>query len=302
MPSYAAVVPAHNAAETLPLTLSSLCAAGISEIIVIDDASKDTTATIAHGWSYPGVHVQVVSNTTSYGPATARNQGLALVTTDWVIFCDADDELLPEALDIFASEISDSVVAVMGRFVAIDETGHPLDIGTWASEQLRPVHRRHRRYVPVAEIDSEAILTRLVVPPPSGIAVRSEAARSIRGYNTDLGRSEDLDFLVRLSRQGRLAMVDRDVVKYRRNPAQRSQATKARQRGRQKALVHIILSAPRAPERWALARAAAAHHFDRAATRRRGAHTLKDRGVTLRSYLLGTGFRLLGVIGLFVHR
>ena len=302
MPSYSAVVPAHNAAETLPLTLASLCSAGVTEIIVIDDASSDATATIAKSVSHPGVRVQVISNSRACGPATARNQGLAEVTTEWVIFCDADDELFPEALEIFGSETSDSVVAVMGRFLAIDERGNALDIGTWASEQLRPVHRRRGRYLPVSEIDSEAILTRLVVQPPSGIAVRTAAARIIGGYNTELGRSEDLDFLVRLSRQCRLAIVDRDVVKYRRNPAQRSQATKARQRGRQKALVHIILSAPRSSERWALARAAAAHHFDRAATRRRGAHTLKDWGVALRSYLLGAGFRLLGAVGLFVHR
>ena len=293
MPRCSVVVPAHNAEDTLPATLLSAVRSGADEIIVVDDGSTDATAAIAEGVA----GVTVIRRPTIGGPATARNDGLRQATGEYVLFLDGDDELVDGALHTLAAKFTDDVVAVMGRFAAVDRAGAPLDIGTWASEQLRPVVRRHGRYVVSPEgFSGEALVTRLVVPPPSGILIRREVAQRIGGYNASLGRSEDIDFLVRLSRYGRLSSVDDVVVKYRRAPGQRSQATTARQRGRQRTLVHIAWSAPTRAERWRLTRGAAAHHFDRASVRWRGASNVTDRVIALRSYSLGVAFRILGVV------
>lgn len=287
------VIPTHNVADTLARAIYSAKANGADEIIVVDDVSSDNSVEIARGID----GVIVVSRPTVGGPAVARNDGLQRASGDFVLFLDGDDELCDGALRALLGGFRDDVVAVMGRFEAVDHEGAPLDIGTWASEQLRPVVRRGRRYVASPDgFSSEALVTRLVVPPPSGILVRREVAQRIGGYDTTLGRSEDIDFLVRLSREGQLVSVPQVVVKYRRAPGQRSQATSARQRGRQRTLVHLVVSAPSRRERWRLARGAAAHHFDRAGVRWRGANEMSDRVIATRSYLLGVAFRGLGVV------
>src|ERR1700733_1516638 len=91
-PTLALCIPAFNAAKFLPRLLNSAKAQKIpfDEIIVCDDASKDETTAItrAHG-------AKVVSNETNLGCSASKNRALAVASSDWIHFHDADDELLP---------------------------------------------------------------------------------------------------------------------------------------------------------------------------------------------------------------
>ena len=86
------VVPAYNAARTLPQCLAAI--AGQSrpphEIIVVDDGSTDGTVAIAE--AVPGV---VCIRQKNAGPAAARNRGAVEASGEWVVFTDAD--CVPEA-------------------------------------------------------------------------------------------------------------------------------------------------------------------------------------------------------------
>ena len=91
MPRVTIVVPAYNAARTLPETLSSLLAQTFLdlEIVVVDDGSSDATAAIAAGFQHdPRVRLVRQRNR---GLAGARNSGIAAATGDLIGFCDADD-------------------------------------------------------------------------------------------------------------------------------------------------------------------------------------------------------------------
>lgn len=293
MPRISVIIPAHDAESTLASTVESAQRAGADEIVVVDDGSRDGTRSLAHRLD----GVTVIERDRPGGPAVARNAGLGASTGDFVVFLDSDDRLMPTSLTALLAAMSTGVVASLGRFLAVDDDDHPLDIGTWASEQLRPVVRRRGHYIPSPRgFSSEALVTRLVTPPPSGIMVRRAVAIRIGGYDVALRRSEDIDFLVRLSREGTLAAVNEVVVHYRRTPSQRSQATGARQRGRLRALYRMIWTAPTRRERWAMARGAAAHYFDRADVRWHGAVSARDRAIAVRSYFLGGGYRCLGLV------
>lgn len=83
------IMPAHNAGPWIAEALSSIAAQQRKpdEVIVIDDASTDETASIARA---SGVPTQLLS--TSLGnAAAARNEGLRHATGDWIAFLDADD-------------------------------------------------------------------------------------------------------------------------------------------------------------------------------------------------------------------
>ena len=89
----AVVVPAHDAAETIGLTLAAIAAQDIDrpfDLIVADDRSADGTAAIAsdHG-------ARVVTLTEQGGPGAARNAGVAATQAATIAFTDSDCEPAP---------------------------------------------------------------------------------------------------------------------------------------------------------------------------------------------------------------
>lgn len=70
------------------------------EIVVVDDGSRDRTSDAAASTGDDAVQVVRQENA---GPGAARNRGVAETTGDLLVFLDADDQLLPGALESFAT-------------------------------------------------------------------------------------------------------------------------------------------------------------------------------------------------------
>ena len=92
------VIPAYNAETYLDECLRSVeaCVADSRtdcEVIVVDDGSTDSTVTIAGRYN-----VRIVSQPNS-GLSAARNAGIRVSCGEWLMFVDADDCLLPGAVD-----------------------------------------------------------------------------------------------------------------------------------------------------------------------------------------------------------
>ncbi|MDW6003091.1 glycosyltransferase family 2 protein [Vibrio mangrovi] len=94
------IIPAYNAAETLPQTLRSVFASSPAqdngfEVIVVDDGSSDRTGSQLAA-EFPQ---QLASGLLHYhyqpnaGVSVARNTGLSLAQGRYVTFVDADDEV-----------------------------------------------------------------------------------------------------------------------------------------------------------------------------------------------------------------
>lgn len=99
-PEVSVVLPAWNAAATLAEAIGSVQAQdGPSwELIVVDDASTDTTARIAAVAARTDARIRVARLAARGGAAAARNQGLLLARARRVAFLDADDLWLPGKL------------------------------------------------------------------------------------------------------------------------------------------------------------------------------------------------------------
>ena len=85
------LVPARNAARTLPRLFESAAQdGGFDEVIVYDDASTDDTGAVAraHG-------ANVIRSEINTGPSAGKNRLARETACGWVHFHDADDALAP---------------------------------------------------------------------------------------------------------------------------------------------------------------------------------------------------------------
>lgn len=102
-PSITVVVPAYNAAETVARTLDSLVAQTFRdfEVVVVDDASNDTTCDVAQNYAdrLPGLRF-VRREKNSGGVGAPRNDGVRAARGTYVMFLDSDDELPAEACEV----------------------------------------------------------------------------------------------------------------------------------------------------------------------------------------------------------
>lgn len=87
------IVPARNAAATLPAALSGLLRQDWRdlEILVVDDASEDDTLAVAQSFAARDGRVRAIRLEQSLGAYVARNAGLAAATGAFVTVQDADD-------------------------------------------------------------------------------------------------------------------------------------------------------------------------------------------------------------------
>lgn len=115
--SVSIIIPAYNASGTLPACLASVAAAeheGPVEIIVVDDASTDDTASIAES-----LGCLVVRRTSNGGPARSRNAGAKAASGDVLLFIDADTEMRPDTIRQAIQALDrEGVSAVTGMYEA----------------------------------------------------------------------------------------------------------------------------------------------------------------------------------------
>jgi len=95
VPALSAIVPALNAAATIPRCLDAITeqASDDVEIIVVDDGSTDNTFEIASSYG-----VRLLKLPRNMGPSAARNRGAEMARAPILFFLDADVVLAPGGL------------------------------------------------------------------------------------------------------------------------------------------------------------------------------------------------------------
>jgi glycosyltransferase involved in cell wall biosynthesis len=98
-PLVSILIPAYNAQEWLPETLQSALDQtwDRTEVIVVDDGSRDQTLAIARRFQSRRVHVVSQEN---QGAAAARNKCFSLSQGEYVQWLDADDLLAPDKISL----------------------------------------------------------------------------------------------------------------------------------------------------------------------------------------------------------
>lgn len=99
-PMFSIIIPAFNVQDFLKYSLESLFRQSFEnwECICIDDGSIDDTGRIADEWGAKDRRIKIV-HTKNNGVSIARNIGLEKATGKYLLFLDADDAFVPNALE-----------------------------------------------------------------------------------------------------------------------------------------------------------------------------------------------------------
>lgn len=109
-PEISVVIPVYNREKIVVRTLDSVKAQTHRPLVVIlvDNNSSDNSMSVLWQWAEanqePDFCVTVTSET-ARGAAAARNRGLALVETPYILFFDSDDTMRPELVAQYVGHI-----------------------------------------------------------------------------------------------------------------------------------------------------------------------------------------------------
>jgi glycosyltransferase involved in cell wall biosynthesis len=198
-PFVSVIIPCYNQGHLLGEAIESVLAQTYPhvEVIVVDDGSLDNTQEIAA--RYPGVRGVRQSNR---GSAEARNTGLRLSRGGFVVFLDADDRLLPEALETGLEQFEShpESALVVGQSELIDLQGNPLP-----GPPPRSVDRDH--YLRL--FDDNYFGT-----PANGMYRRSLFSDA-GPFDPSVDGAEDYDMYLRITRDHPVVFHGRTVSQYR---------------------------------------------------------------------------------------
>jgi hypothetical protein len=124
MPLTSIIITTHNRPQLLRRAVESAHLAGAKvEVIVVDDASTDETATICRELS----RIKYVRVERNQRVAGARNLGVLVSSGEYLTFLDDDDSRLPGSLDLQVEllEAHQEAGLVYGQAVLVDQSGNP---------------------------------------------------------------------------------------------------------------------------------------------------------------------------------
>lgn len=100
-PRVTVLIPSFNAAATLTSAVDSVLDQTLRdiEVLVIDDASSDSTAAVVAGLAARDGRVRGVRNVENLGKSISMNRGIDAAAGEWIAVLDADDRFVPDRLE-----------------------------------------------------------------------------------------------------------------------------------------------------------------------------------------------------------
>ena len=198
-PTVSVIIPAYNVEPYVRGALESVVAQTVTphEILVVDDGSTDGTRAIADAVAREHPLVRVVHQENG-GPAVARNTAIELSTAEYLVFLDADDQMLPDRIE-----------QQVGYLLGHPEVGLVIGAVELVAEPGVDLNREFLRHELVAQQHADGINIMT-------LAARAELFDVLGRFDPTYRLSEDYHWLVRAyTRNVTIALVPRVVGRRR---------------------------------------------------------------------------------------
>ena len=122
-PVISIIIPVYNSERHLHRCIDSVLRQTYQdyELILVDDGSMDRSGEICESYAAKDDRIRVIHQKNG-GVSSARNAGLSIAEGKYITFCDSDDELMPDCLEVLVHEPEESELVIAG-FQYIDESG-----------------------------------------------------------------------------------------------------------------------------------------------------------------------------------
>lgn len=193
------VITTYNHSQFLPEAIQSVILQNYPayEIIVVDDGSTDDTNKIVSSFHNVKYIYQI-----NKGLSSARNTGWKFCSGEYVIFLDADDRLLPQALESGLNSFNENPEAVFtaGHFRFINAGG---------------IYRNEYNQIFVETDKYAAFLNGNFIGMHAAVMYRRSILQTFNGFDENLRACEDYDLYLRITAKYKMISHRQIVAEYR---------------------------------------------------------------------------------------
>lgn len=211
MARVAIIIPTYNRASLIGEAIESALSQRFRdiEVVVVDDGSTDATAEIVAEF---GDRVRYLWQPNAGNPCSARNRGIGATTSEFLVFLDSDDLLLPDKVErqVAYLDAHPDCDLVFGDCLIMDEHGNEIPGATVYTE---------KHWTGRADLSNLLLSNFIAVNAP---LVRRSALERVGLFDPEV-RPEDYDLWLRITATGKIVGTDDVAGKVRRGPARRSE-------------------------------------------------------------------------------
>jgi len=197
------VIPAYNAADTLPRAIESVLNQTHEnlELIIVDDASEDNTEEVVRKYQQKDSRLKYIKHEVNKERSAARNTGIKNAKMPYVAFLDSDDQWLPEKLEKQLSYLAKKGENWGGVYCNNKIIG---------ANTIRTLSIPTKKNLP--EEGGEILLKRALLQQMkrfgSSLLLKKDIVQNINGFNESLHIQEDYDLIIRFLKVSKLAYLD----------------------------------------------------------------------------------------------
>jgi glycosyltransferase involved in cell wall biosynthesis len=207
MVAVSVIIPTYNRAEVLPRSIESVLNQTFSdfELIIVDDASTDATQKVVN--SYNDDRIEYIRHSENRNGSAARNTGIRSARGEYIALLDSDDEWDPLKLEKQVSQLRSRS-------------------SEWVANYCRATTQRDSRLIEIIsnilshdakhegqkEIIKGLLTLSGFIHGGSTIIAKREVVEEIGGFDESFERNQDVEFTIRLAREGKIGYVDQGLV------------------------------------------------------------------------------------------
>jgi len=224
MPRISVVTPTYNRADLLDDAIESVLNQKLNDLehIIIDDGSDDDTAEIVN--QFQDSRIKYIRHKQNKGASSARNTGIESASGEFLSFLDSDDKWTKNHLKSQLSVLEEKDDSYIGVYsdVGIESDAHNNDLmnvifNILQTKKENPAKEGGQKLL------SNLLTGKVGLSPGSSLTIRKSAINPVGLFDESFNRQEDIDFVIRLLKHGKIAYCPENTVKLRstsRPPAQ----------------------------------------------------------------------------------
>lgn len=217
IPEVSVVIPAYNAADFIREQLDALLSGTFlpGEIVVSDNGSTDTTASLVQSYGDSVVPVRVVDSSSRQGVSYARNKGAQEANGKKLLICDADDVVDSRWVEQMSLHLDSCDLVGSGYQHLVRQANGDYTLGHLFIHQ--PEVFDGNRYL-----------------LGGTIGFRRDVFESLHGFDMSyIGGHDEVDFCLRASAQGYIqGWIPEPLILYRQRPSRNGLVKQSRNYGR----------------------------------------------------------------------